>query len=130
MFDTLDDTNFILYAAKHYDNPSALGEYEFDDDLSRIRYLKRLFIKYKEKNELNERLILNHITVLYNVFYHKACTRILCFRLKEYLHYLKPFLIYMSYWEDDIQPIGFNKEKIIGSEIPLDPYIVHKLRKL
>lgn len=130
MFDTLDDSNFILFAAKYYDNPSGLGEQEFEDDLSRIRYIKRLLVRYKESGELNERLILNHTIVLYNVFYHEACTRMLVFRLRKYLSSLKPFLVYLSYWNDDIEPIGIDKEKIIGSDIPLDPYVVKKLRKL
>lgn len=130
MFDTLDDSNFTLYAAKYYDNPSGVGEAEFEDDLNRIRYIKRLFIKYKERNELNERLILNHIIILYNVFYYRACTRMLVYKLRKYLDCLKPFLVYLSYWDDNIEPIGIDKEKIIGTEISLDPYIVHKLRKL
>ena len=130
MFDTLDDTNFVLYAAKYYDNPSGMGEYEFQEDLGRIRSVKKLFARYKDKNDINERLIMNHLTILYNVFYPKACTRILCFRLKEYLHYLKPFLVYLSYWEERTEPIGFDKEIIIGSDIHMDEYIIHKLRKL
>jgi hypothetical protein len=130
MFDTLDDSNFALYAAKYYYNPSGLGEQEFEDDLSRIRYIKRLLARYNENGELNERLVLNHTIVLYNVFYHTACTRMLVFKLRNYLSSLKPFLVYLSYWTDDIEPIGLDKEKIIGSNIFLDPYVVKKLRKL
>jgi hypothetical protein len=130
MFDTLDETNFILYAAKYYENTSNAGEIEFEDDLSRIRYIKRLFAKYKERNDLNERLILNHLIVLYNVFHHKACTRMLVYKLVGYHHYLKPFLIYLSYWPEKIEAVGINKEVVNVHDIPLDEYIVHKLRKL
>lgn len=130
MFETLDDSNFYLYAAKYYENPNSSGEAEFEDDLKRIKYIKRLFAKYKENNEIKERLILNHLIVLYNVFHPKACTRMLCFRLYEYLDCLKPFLLALSYWPEDVEPIGINKNRIKDSDITMDPYIVHKLRKL
>ena len=130
MFDTLDDTNFDLYAAKYYDNPSNAGEREFEDDLSKIRYLKRLFARYKERDELNERLILNHLTILYNVFEAEACTRMLAYRLKEFLPCLKPFLIYLSYWPDTIKPIGIHKEVVDCTGISIDDFVIHKLRKL
>ena len=64
----LDDTNFMLYAAAHYDNPQCYDTDEFYDDLKRFKYLKRLLNRYKETGELKERLILNHLTVIYNVF--------------------------------------------------------------
>lgn len=129
MFDTLDDSNFMLYAAKYYDNPGA-DILEFEDDVARIKYVKRLFSKYRDGKELRERLILNHIIVLYNVFEHKACTRMLCFRLYEYLEYLKPFLVYLGYWPERVEPVGINKETIRDSDIYLDPTIVEALRKV
>jgi len=129
MFETLDDSNFMLYAAKYYDNHGA-DVIEFEDDLARIKYIKRLFSKYRDGKELRERLILNHIIILYNVFEHKACTRMLCFRLYEYLDYLKPFLVYLGYWPTKIGPIGVNKEIIIDSEIKLDHTIIEALRKV
>ena len=64
----LDDSNFLLYAAANYDNPQCYDTDEFYDDLKRFKYLKRLFNKYREANELKERLILNHLTVLFIVF--------------------------------------------------------------
>lgn len=130
MFDTLDDSNFILYAAKYYENPNGIDEKEFIEDLGRIKSIKRLFSRYKERNDVNERLIMNHLIVLYNVFYHEACTRMLCYKLNEHLNYLKPFLVYLSYWQEKIEPIGYGKETIIGSDVPMDEYIIHKLRKL
>ena len=95
MFETLDDSNFLLFAAKSYDNENCMDQLEFEEDLNRIKYIKRLFSKYRDGKELRERLILNHIIILYNVFEHRACTRMLCFRLYEYLNYLKPFLVYL-----------------------------------
>jgi len=129
MFETLDDSNFMLFAAKYYDNPGA-DALEFEDDIARIKYIKRLFSKYRDGKELRERLILNHIIVLYNVFEHKACTRMLCFRLYEYLEYLKPFLVYLSYWPKSVEPVGVNKVIIYDSDIYLDTNIVEALRKV
>ena len=91
MFETLDDSNFLLFAAKFYDNPNMMDALEFDDDVNRIKYIKRLFSKYRDGKTLRERLILNHIIILYNVFDARACTRMLCYRLYEYLDYLKPY---------------------------------------
>lgn len=129
MFDTLDDSNFLLFTAKFYDNPGA-DSLEFDEDLNRIKYIKRLFRKYKDGKELKHRLILNHIIVLYNVFEPQACTRILTFRLYEYLEYLKPFLIYLNYWPDKFYPIGFNSIVLKDSDIVSDQYIIDKLRSI
>ena len=64
----IDESNFILFAAQSYDNPQCMDETEFFDDLKRFKYLKRLFNKYKENGELKERLVLNHLTILYNLF--------------------------------------------------------------
>jgi hypothetical protein len=127
---TIDDSNFVLYAAKYYENPNGVGEKEFMEDLGRIKSIKRLFARYKEKNDINERLIMNHLIVLYNVFYHEACTRMLCYKLNDNLNYLKPFLVFLSYWQEKIEPVGYEKEIIIGSDVPMDEYIIHKLRKL
>ena len=126
MFDTIDDSNFMLFAAKFYDNPGA-DVLEFEDDLARIKYIKRLFSKYRDGKELRERLILNHIIVLYNVFEHQACTRMLSFRLYEYLEYLKPFLIYLGYWPDKVGPIGIDKNTLYDTDINMDVHIVAKL---
>jgi len=129
MFETLDDSNFLLYAAKYYDNSGA-DLIEFEEDLSRIKYIKRLFSRYRDGKELRERLILNHIIVLYNVFDNQACTRMLCFRLFEYLDYLKPFLIYLGYWPIKFEPIGGNHILINDSDVPMDNKIVMALRAI
>jgi len=130
MFETLDESNFLLYAAKHYENSNCADQLEFEEDLNRIKYLKRLFRKYDGGKNLRERLILNHIIVLYNVFYHEACTRMLCFKLQDHLEYLKPFLVYLNYWPEQIPPIGINKFVIRDSDIEMDPHIIQMLRNL
>ena len=92
----IDESNFILYAAQCYDNPQCMDESEFFDDLKRFKYLKRLFNKYQESGELKERLVLNHLVVLYNLFGNEGTTRMLFFKLKNYLDILKPFLVMLE----------------------------------
>ena len=80
MFENLTEDNFLLYAMKFYDNPHCMDVEEFNDDLKRIRYIKRLFKKYRETGELKERLVLNHLVVLYNMWEPTAITRMLLLR--------------------------------------------------
>lgn len=125
----LDDTNFLLFAAKYYDNPQCYDTLEFYDDLKRFKYLKRLFGKYHETGELKERLILNHIIVLYNVF-GQAATRMLFMRLETYHSYLKPFIVMLGYMPDKISCIGPQGRTYYNSDIEMDDRIVQVLRKI
>lgn len=129
-FEKLDETNFLLYAAKHYDNPSCFDTVEFYEDLSRFKYLKRLLSRYQETGELKERLILNHITVLYNLFGVPAATRMLFFKLKDYYVELKPFLVFLNYCPERVENIGLEGKTILTSDIPMDFNIVNALRKI
>lgn len=91
----LDDKNFLLYSAKHYKNPHG-DTPEFLEDIKRFKYLKKLFTRYKSVGELKERLILNHIIILYNVFGIVPGTRLLFLKLSDYKEQLKPFLELLS----------------------------------
>ena len=124
----LDEHNFLLYAAKHYDNPQCHDVEEFYDDLKRLKYLKRLFGKYEESGDLRERLIINHLTILYNVFGDSA-TKLLFFKLQGYYPYLKPFLVLLNRMPDKIYNVG-EFDIIHSSDIPMDNYIVSVLRKI
>lgn len=126
----LDETNFLLYAAKHYDNPSCFDTLEFYEDLNRFKYLKRLFSRYEETGELKERLILNHIIVIYNLFGVEASTRMLFFKLKEYYPYLKPFLVFLNYCPERVMNIGIEGKTINTNEIALDSKIISSLREI
>lgn len=126
----LTDSNFILYAAQNYNNSSCSDEKEFYDDLSKIKSLSKLFNRYMKSGELNEKLILNHLILLYNVFDRNALTRILVFKLYNYLYYLKPFLILLGFWPEKVEGIGISNETIISSEIPMDNNVVNILRKI
>jgi hypothetical protein len=126
----LDETNFLLYAAKYYDNPHCYDTLEFYDDLNRFKYIKRLFNRYEETGELKERLIINHLTVLYNIFGADAATRLLFLKLRGHYHFLKPFLVLMGYMPDVVRCIGIEGKHIINSDIPMDEKIVEILRKI
>ncbi len=128
MFDDLTEDNFIMYAMKAYNSPHCIMS-EFESDLKRTKYLKRLFRRYKITKLLKERLILNHIILLYNVFGADAATRILFFRIDENDYdVLKTFLIYLNYMPDKIK--GINGKDIISSDILLDMNVAEILRKI
>ena len=127
ILNNLTDGNFTLFAARYYENPHCLTEEEFEDDLKRFRYLKRLFNKYKQTGELKDRLIINHFVVLYNVFHHRAATKMICLKLYDELSYVKPFLIMLGYWPDRIE--GVNGEVIVDSNVALDGNITGILRE-
>jgi len=126
----LDDSNFLLFAAKHYDNPQCYDTIEFYDDLKRFKYIKRLLNRYLEEGDLKERLILNHITVLYNVFGPEATTRMLFLKCKGMESLLKPFLLFLNLLPEKIENIGIEGKTINTSEIKTDEVILLELRKI
>ena len=118
----LNDNNFSLFAAKYYNNPNCTDILEFHDDLNRIKYVKRLLKGYSESGELKERLVLNHLITLYNVFDPQACTKMLEFKLPEHLPVLKSFLSYLNVWQDRITEIGHDNLVINSSDVNTDAY--------
>jgi 5'(3')-deoxyribonucleotidase len=117
-----------MYAVKAYDSPHCIMS-EFEGDLKRTKYLKRLFRRYKISKGLKERLILNHIILLYNVFGAEAATRILFYKIdEEDYDVLKTFLIYLNYMPDKIT--GINGKDIISSDILMDMDIANILRQI
>ncbi len=95
-FDELNEDNYLLFAIKFYDNPQALTMEDFETDLKRIRYIKRLLKKYKNTGELKTHLILNHLIVLFNVF-HDAAVPLLFYNLdSELWPAIKSFLLFLN----------------------------------
>ena len=95
-FDELNESNYLLFAIKFYDNPQAVTKDDFEDDLKRIKYIKRLLKRYKNTGELKTHLILNHLTVLFNVF-NEATVPLLFYNLdKELWSSIKSFLIFLN----------------------------------
>lgn len=124
----LTEENYILYAMKNYDNPQCMGMREFQEDMARIVYLKRLFRRYKKSGVLRDRLILNHIITLYNVFGMEAATRLLFFRIEPDLHdILKTFLVFLEYLPDQ-QPKYQLDADIIALHI--DTSVADRLRRI
>ena len=100
-----------MFAIKHYDNPQCEGEKEFYDDMKRFKYIKRLLRKYKDTGIIKERLLLNHIIILKNLFGAEACVTLLLFKIqKEYWETLKSFLLFLNMIrEDELGDIKENK---------------------
>ena len=128
-FDDLNEKNFLLYAMKEYNNPQCVDVDEFNDDLKKIKYIKRLLNQYISEGILKERLLLNHIIVFFNVFTTKAATRILFYKMEEeFWPMLKTFLFYLNYMpEDKIESI--NGREILVTDIPMDQRIIDSLRQ-
>lgn len=122
----LTHDTFLLYAAQHYDNPSCVSLREFESDLKRFKYVKRLLKRYKKTGVLSERLLLNHLILLHNVF-HEALVPMLFLKFEEeFWSEIKTFLVFLNYLPDDYT---INK-KVKESDVPLDTNIVGKLRKI
>lgn len=116
----LTDDNLFLYAAKHYYKPKVIDAEEFNDDLKRFKYIKRLINRYEESGKLSERLILNHLIVVFNVFGYEAGLKILELKLQAHQwSTLKPFLIFLKAIRNDEY-----------TNIAMDPNVVEALRKI
>jgi len=125
--DNISEENFVLVAAKYYDNPQCTSTEEFYDDLNKFKYIKRLFNKYVETGDLKERLILNHIVVLTNVFSPEMTSGLLFVKLGEYTHILKPFLLFLNILPERLM---INSIAINTVDIPMDQVVVERLRKI
>jgi hypothetical protein len=128
MIDNLTDENFLLYAMKCYDSPNAIMS-EFEEDLKRIKYIKRLIKRYKTTGELKERLILNHIIILSNVFGTRNAVRMLFFKLdeKDY-QILKTFLMFLGYMPNSIP--GVKGKDIHSYNVSVDLFVGKRLRDI
>jgi len=100
-FKILTPETIDIFAKRHYDNRGANVE-EFEDDMKRFKYLKRLFRKYDTSKEFKSRLIINHIIILANVFGIEAATTLLFFKVdKQHWSMLKTVLIFLNYMPED-----------------------------
>lgn len=123
----LTEENFLLYCAHHYDNCIYTSTEDFLEDLSRIKYIKKLITRYVENGDLKERLILNHIIVLNNCFGPEALCKILYLKLKKQMKYIKPFLLLLNILPEHIYNVG--DEQIIKTKlIETDPGIQERLK--
>lgn len=129
-FENLTDKNIELYCIKYYNNPQCLSLNDYKEDLKKIKYLKRLFNNYFTSGILKERLILNHLIMLFNVFDNYALSRILFFKFdKKYYSLLKTFLMYLNHIPPKFVR-GIRGEDVSLIDIQLDEVVVDKLREL
>lgn len=122
----LNDDNYLVYALKNYNSPECSGMDDFEEDMKRFKYLKRLFRRYERTTVLNDRLILNHLIVLYNVL-DQAATPLLFFKIdKQHWSMLKTFLVFLNRMPMESIVTGGVK----GDDIQLDYEIINILRKI
>ena len=121
LFDKITAKNFNAYAMKHYDDPQCEDMEDFFEDIRRFRYLKRLLHRYHDLGELRERLMLNHIICLFNVFGFEACMGMLNFKIKEKEHWssIKTMLLYLEYIDGSWMP-----------DVSIDMKLAQRLRDL
>jgi len=112
MYENITSDNVVMFAIKHYDNPQCAGEKEFHDDMKRFKYIKRLLRKHKDSGVLKERLLLNHIIVLNNLFGPEACVTLLLFKIqREHWETLKSFLLFLNIMrENELSDVEENQE--------------------
>ena len=121
----ITELTFIQVAMHHYDNPQCTSVAEFEEDVKRFAYLKKLFGRYKESNELKERLILNHLTVLHNVF-GVVTTELLFFKIdQQYWDTLVTFLVFLEKMPREVPEFNVKVD-----DIQLDQNVLSLLRKL
>ena len=122
----LNNDNFDLYAAKYYDNQYCHDITEFEEDLKRFQYLRKLFGRYKQIGDLKDRLILNHLIIIYNCFGVNA-TNMLFMKLEEYHELLKPFVEYLNFMTETIE---YDGKIVYTNKIISDPIIKETLGEI
>ena len=121
-FTELTEDNYVLFAIKYYDNPSAVTKEDFLDDLRRFKYIKRLINKYLKNGEVKLHLLLNHIIIVYNVF-NEAATPLLFFKMdKEYWSIIKSIMIFLERYPE--------VESKTLKQIPINEQIIKELQSL
>jgi len=121
LFDKITAKNFNAFAMKHYEDPQCEDIEDFHEDLRRFRYLKRLLHRYHESGEMRERLMLNHLITIFNVFGYDASMRMLEFKIKSdsYWSSIRTMLLYLGYVENTWK-----------KDIPLDVALTKRLKEL
>lgn len=122
----LSEENFELYAAHYYDAKRSCSFTEFQNDLKKITYIKKLLVRFEKDNDLQVRLILNHIIIFLNCF-GSAGVPMLFMKLEEHHSLLKPFLMFIGYLP---KRVIYNGRVINSDEIPMNQEIINELRKI
>lgn len=124
----LTEKNWKLYASKNYDNPQSIGDEEFEQDMKRLKYVKKALTRYKMTGELCERLVLNHLIVLCNVLGPRALTRLVFLKMPSQLETVKPFLVMLNVLPPVVRAVG--GRDWVTDEISMDPEVIRALRRV
>lgn len=128
-FANINDDNIDLYCIKHYDNPQCISIEDYNNDMRRFKYIKRLLNQYANGNEIKIRLLVNHIIMIYNIFDLQSATRILFYKLpEEHWSVLKTILIFLNRMPKIVY--GINNTNLISSDIQIDDVIANQLREI
>ena len=130
MNEPLTEDTFLLYCMKHYDGGALATLEDFHDDLNRIKYIKKLVTRYQQNGLLKDRLILNHIIVLNNMFSAEVTARMLYFKMKDDFSIIKPFLVTIGIMPERFINVGELNNNIDSDTIPLDWKVVEALRSI
>ena len=121
-FDELNESNYIMFAIKNYENPQAVTQEDFYEDMKRFKWVKRLLNKYKNTGDLNVHLVMNHFIILYNVF-GDATTGLLFYKIdKDLWSILKTFIVFLGRLPD--------YPKTALHDVPVDPKCLEVLKEL
>jgi hypothetical protein len=123
----ITEANFTLLAIKAYDNQRCEGIDDIMSDIDRFKYLNKLFLKYKNDGDLNYRIILNHLVILFNVFGNET-VRFLFYKIKpDYYKALMPFLAYLSRLDSYVE---VKNKMVLVSKIGYDEFVANKLTEI
>jgi hypothetical protein len=126
--ENLTEENFLLQCAKHYKNTQCQSTEEFLSDLQHVKYIKKLLTRYNLKKTIDERLILNHLIILNNIFGPTFLTKIIFLKMLPQISQIKPFLVYLNLLPDTIENVNGKDHNALTYE--MDWYIVERLRVL
>lgn len=129
MIKKLNKNNFIVFAMKCYNNSGSNSIGEFKEDLIRLKYIKRLLNRYIKSGIFKEKLLLNHIIILCNVFGNEGAVKMMFFKLDKKLYSaLKTIFIYLNIMPEKI--VDIENIIIYNNEIPIDMNIANILRTI
>jgi len=110
IFNELTPDNWLLFAIKNYNNPLSVTYNDFEEDLQKFTYIKKLLRRYDTTGELKQHLILNHIITLYNVF-NDAATLLLFYKIEsQYWPILKTFMVFLDRLPDNVDTTDVDQQ--------------------
>ena len=125
----LSASNFLFYALNSYTNTNIVDIEEFNDDIKRFKYLRKLLNKYRKSGDIQIHLVINHFIVSFNVFTPKECTKMMMFKLADHLDIVKPILVFLNRWPNSTVDGIDGLKPFKGSDIKSDEKIVTLIKE-